>query len=181
MTDQPERGDTVPTSQDMMTRPIGGSCCPLAGGGGRSWGLWVILLVLLALLYFNSNRTASVASAVPWEKNLQPALAKARQSQRPILLKFHATWCPPCQAMEREVYTRKDVADALSNWIAVSIDGDQGPQIMNHYNVEAFPTLVMLDATGKELFRYEGYMEADQLIRTLRSLDKSRKPVTQAT
>ena len=180
MTDQPERGDTVPTSPDMMTRPIGGSCCPLAGCG-RSWVMWAILLVVLALLYFNSSRTASVASAVPWEQNLQTALDKARQSQRPILLKFHAAWCPPCQTMEREVYTRKNVADALSNWIAVSIDGDQGIQIMHHYNVEAFPTLVMLDATGKEIFRHEGYMDADQLIRTLRSLDKSRKPGTQAT
>jgi thiol:disulfide interchange protein len=143
--------------------------------------LWVILGALLTLLYFNSSRTASVASAVPWEKNMQTALDKARQSQRPILLNFHATWCPSCQAMEREVYTRKDVADALANWIAVSIDGDQEPQIMNHYNVEAFPTLVMLDATGKEIFRYQGYMEADQLIRILQSLNKSRKSGTQAT
>jgi thiol:disulfide interchange protein len=181
MTDQPQRGDSGPTSQDVTTRPVGGPCCPLAGGGSRSWVLWAILLILVALVYFNSRRTASVASAVPWEKNLQTALDKARQSHRPILLKFHAVWCGPCQAMEREVYTRKDVADALANWIAVSIDGDQEPQIMNHYNVEAFPTLVMLDAAGKEIFRYEGYMEAEQLIRTIRSLDKPRKPATQAT
>lgn len=176
MADQPRRNDAGTPSQSA-----GGPCCPLAGCGRRSWVLWAILLILLALVYFNSRRTESVASAVPWDNDLQAALDKARQSHRPILLKFHAVWCAPCQAMEREVYTRKDVADALSHWIAVGIDGDEQPRLINRYNVNAYPTLVMLDATGKEIFRYEGYMEAEQLIRIIQSLDKSRKAGTQAT
>ena len=134
--------------------------------------LWA-LLIALALVYFNSNRASSVPSAVPWGEDLQAALEKAKDTHQPVLLKFHAVWCGPCQMMEREVFSRKDVAGALARWITVSIDGDKQPAAVSNYRIEAYPTFIALDGDGKEVFRHEGTMSADEFIRRIEAINKA--------
>lgn len=82
-----------------------------------------------------------------------------------MLLKFTAVWCAPCKIMQREVFSRKDVAGALAKWITVSIDGDKQPSAVSSYKIQIFPTFIALDSDGKEVFRYEGAMSADEFIR----------------
>ena len=154
--------------------------CPIPGCGGRSWVLWALLLGL-ALIYFNSNRASSVPSAVPWSEDLQAALAGARETHQPVLLKFHAVWCGPCQMMEREVFSRKDVADALAKWVTVSIDGDKQPSAVSSYRIEAYPTFIALDSDGKEVFRYEGTMSAEEFIRRIQAVGKALSASTHPT
>jgi thiol:disulfide interchange protein len=134
--------------------------------------MWV-LLIALALVYFNSQRTSSVASAVPWGEDIKAALATAKQKGQPVLLKFHATWCGPCKMMESEVFARKDVGDALSKWVTVSVDGDKQRPAISDYRVEAYPTIVVLDSNGKEVFRNEGTMTAEELLGQVRAIEKA--------
>ncbi|HSW44531.1 MAG TPA: thioredoxin family protein [Phycisphaerae bacterium] len=179
MPTSPRQDREAPVSVPPSAEPARGGSCPLPGCGSRSWVLW-LLLIIAALVYFNSSRASSVPSAVAWDTDIEAALAKARQARRPVLLKFHATWCGPCREMEREVYSRKDVGDTLKSWINVSIDGDEHPKVLDRYNVDVVPTLVMLDSDGKELFRYVGYMSAEELTKTIKAIDKTLTPPEEA-
>jgi len=141
-------------------------------GGGRSWLLWGLLIALL-VVYLFSNRQISVASAVPWQGDLEAALLTAKEKHQPVLINFHTSLCGYCKLMDREVFSRKDVAEALSNWVTVSIDGDQHPSVVDRYRIEGYPTFVLLDSDGREAFRITGAVSADEFIRRVEAVGKA--------
>ena len=59
-----------------------------------------------------------------------------------IVLKFHATWCGPCQTM-------KPIFEALSQELEnkatfLSVNVDQGRYIAMKYNVSSIPTILFI-------------------------------------
>ena len=63
----------------------------------------------------------------PWGAE---AFRRARQPDRPILLDVGATWCPTCDRMDRESYTRPEIADYINaNFVAVKLDYDARPRL----------------------------------------------------
>lgn len=177
MTDQGPADRTDASPLEPRETP-GGASCPPTCCTGRSWIMWV-LLILAALVYFNTSRSGSPASAVAWDTDYTAALAQADQTRRPVLLNFHATWCGVCKAMDAEVFSRQDVADALSGWVAVGIDGDQQEDLAAKYRISAYPTFVMLDSTGQEVFRHEGSLPAEDFIKTVGTIERSLKAASQ--
>lgn len=63
-----------------------------------------------------------------------------------ILLKFGAVWCKNCDEVKNclKEYCEKN------NYFLVSIDVDVNPSIMEHYNVEKLPTVIVLDGNPME-------------------------------
>ncbi len=123
--------------------------------GDKQWLVWAIGLLALAavVLYANRPKGPPPPSAVEWAENLAVAKTRAAETNRFLLIDFYATWCGPCQAMEHEVYPRKEAAEALANWVAVKVDVDKQPQIAQEYRIWAMPTLVALSPQGKEIAR----------------------------
>jgi len=71
-------------------------------------------------------------------------------SGKPVLLYFHATWCPYCKKLEREVLSDGKVRAYLKDVIKVKIDAEKEVQLAEKYQVTAFPRLFMANLkTGK--------------------------------
>eukprot|EP00466_Bigelowiella_natans_P019703 jgi/Bigna1/91139/estExt_fgenesh1_pg.C_890072 len=82
----------------------------------------------------------------------------------PVLVDFYATWCGPCQIMEKELET---VQTTLRNKIqVVKIDTDQHQSIATAQEVYGLPTMALFKE-GKQIWRMEGAMPAAKLIQTL--------------
>jgi len=82
------------------------------------------------------------------------------QSDKPVLVDFHATWCGPCKMMAPIL---QDVKSALGDKvIIIKIDVDKNPEVANHFHVQGVPTLIIF-RRGQLKWRQSGVVHAKDL------------------
>lgn len=109
-----------------------------------------------------SKRTRAVTTN--WMHDLPSALAQAKQLNKPVLIDFHATWCPPCKMMDRQTFPNSMVVSELENWVPVKVDVDRNRAMAEKFAVRSMPTLVLLNAEGHEIGRKEGFLGPSNLL-----------------
>ncbi|MEM8875019.1 MAG: thioredoxin family protein [Planctomycetota bacterium] len=125
----------------------------------------VPVMLLAALAYAAEEKETE--QKIPWQTDIEAALANGEESGTPSLLYFTADWCPPCKQMKKTTWVDDSVVAALEDYTPVYIDADSQPQVLQSYGVSAIPTIVLVDPAGEELFRTVGYVEAKALVATL--------------
>jgi thiol:disulfide interchange protein DsbD len=101
------------------------------------------------------------------------SLAKARETNRLLFIDFYAEWCAPCKVLEENVFPDSRVQKALEGYVFIKVDTDEFPAAGEHFDVAAMPTLLVLDSQGKELHRWVGMVETEDLARRLAELGES--------
>ena len=111
---------------------------------------------------------------------IQEALVDARESDRLLLIDFHAPWCGACRKLEETTLVDSGVQAALEEFVFVKIDTDEHPEIGKHFGVLGLPTIVALDSSGDERYRHVGPIDAAALTNVLASLmeTKDNQPLT---
>lgn len=85
-------------------------------------------------------------------------------SDQPVLIDFHATWCGPCHAMAPIL---KEVAGEYKNQLRIiKIDIDKNRPLSTKYGIQGVPTF-MLFRKGNMLWRQAGMMSKGQLKQVL--------------
>jgi len=122
------------------------------------------LIVMLALFQ------AAQGAEAKWMTDLPKAQALAKEQKKLLLMDFTGSnWCPPCKALHQNVLTSKEFVDyAKDNLVLVVVDFPRpnnlpaAQQKANNdlaakYQIEGFPTVIVLDSNGKELSKQVGY------------------------
>lgn len=117
-----------------------------------------------------------VVSAVAWfHGSLDEALARAKAEKKLVLMDVGAYWCPPCQQLDEEVFVRSEVGERLGRgYVALHVDAEkgEGPELAERYHVLAYPTLLVLEATGVEKGRMVDFLPAPALLATLDRIEQ---------
>jgi protein disulfide-isomerase len=106
-----------------------------------------------------------------WTADFKAALASAKATGRPILIDFTGSdWCGWCMKLHEQVFDTADFK-AWASKSAVLMVADfprrkelpaevkaQNDELANKYPIEGYPTIVVIDANGKELGR-SGYLD----------------------
>lgn len=116
----------------------------------------------LALLLLAAPLVA--ASPVKWEHDYQSALKRAKAENKLIFMDLWTEWCPPCQHLQKNVFPTAEAQAALAKVVPFSALVEkrdrtplpEGSKLADTYRLTAFPTLVILDANGKEVRRQVG-------------------------
>jgi thioredoxin-related protein len=115
----------------------------------------------LALLTALGSHPALARGAFKWETSLMEAQAVSKKTSRPVLIYFTTDWCGYCKVMEKETFTQEAVQKQASKYVAVKLDAEKaGKAAAAKYSVSSYPTFVMLDPSGKEMGRVNGYKAA---------------------
>ena len=113
---------------------------------------------------YGADRTAvKAAKPLEFRHDVDAAIAEAADKKLPCFIKFETTWCGPCKMMTQMVFTAKDVVDASDGVMCVMVDGDERKDLIERYEVKAYPTGVMIDAAGMEAARFVGYQKVTEV------------------
>jgi thiol:disulfide interchange protein len=101
---------------------------------------------------------------VKWEHDFQSALRRAKAENKVIFMDLWTEWCGPCQYLQKNIFPSAEGQAALAKVIPFSAlvekrDGTplpEGKKLADQFNLNAYPTMVVLGADGKERRRQVG-------------------------
>src|SRR5690606_26472308 len=122
-------------------------------------------LILSALMAFSV--VAASAADGAWLTDFNKAKQQAKQENKAVLLDFTGSdWCPPCKKLAKDVFSTQEFKDfAKGKLVLVEVDfpsqkklSDEQKQanekLKEEFKIRAYPTIVVLDSSGKELDRF---------------------------
>ena len=103
-----------------------------------------------------------------WHPTLESAKREAAQTGRLVLIHFWADWCYACKKMERDVFTRPEVAAAVhANYAPVKVNADFFPGLGKQYGVTTLPADVIITPAGQLVEKLHGVPTAAQYVARL--------------
>lgn len=98
--------------------------------------------------------------------SLDEALAAARKEKKIVFIDFYTDWCGPCKRMAKEVFPQEKVGEYMnSRCVCIKLNAEkEGKETAAAYKVEAYPTFIMADVSGKEIAKIVGSMDADRFL-----------------
>ncbi|HIL24214.1 MAG TPA: redoxin domain-containing protein, partial [Verrucomicrobia bacterium] len=124
-------------------------------------------IVLTTLFALSLSLTASEG----WLTNIEKAKELAKKEGKTVLVEFTGSdWCPPCKALKKNVFDSKEFkAYAKKNLVLVELDfprdkskvtkdqAEYNREQAKAFAVRGYPTIILMDANGKELTKKVGY------------------------
>ncbi len=122
-----------------------------------------------------------------WLDDYKKAQQEAKASNKFLLLDFTGSdWCGWCKKFDKEILSQSEFQDyARENLVLVELDfprakpqspelRKQNQELADQYQVQGFPTIVVLNGDGQKLWQYDGYFP-DGPAAFIAQLEKLRK------
>lgn len=113
---------------------------------------------------------------VVWQVYDDMIMKEARSQGKAVLLDFYADWCPPCRAMEKDVFRQKEVVALSKGLLTVRVDlttrHPSQEALQRRYGVRGVPTMLFINRHGTEEtdLRIESYADKEVVLAHMRRL-----------
>lgn len=131
--------------------------------------LYLLLTVSALLLVINVNAQQKIHFD---ETGYATVTQRGRMEHKPVFYMLYATWCAHCNKMKNEVFTDSLVVDFLNkNFIigAQDIEKGEGDYFKKRFAIKFYPTFIVLDGSGAELYNFSGEFKAADFINELKT------------
>ena len=132
-------------------------CLLLVGAAGGSTELWQPLQVYTAKTVAGSSSASTAHDAFITIKDpasLDRELASAKADGQWVMLDYYADWCVSCKVMEKQVFAKPQVMDALQGVrllrLDVTADNVASRELLSRYQVPGPPSFVWIGPNGVE-------------------------------
>jgi thiol:disulfide interchange protein DsbD len=120
------------------------------------WLKTLVGTVCLVLAAFWITSWAMRGPGVDWRAYSERTLEQAAEQNKPVIIDFYADWCAPCRELEETTFHHADVVRQVrEGFVMIKVDVTKGgdplhEKLLKQYGVKGVPTIVFLDAHGKE-------------------------------
>jgi thiol:disulfide interchange protein len=147
-----EGASAVGSSSPTSTRARPRTLMALAGA---------LLVARIALGVHDAYSPPRSGGLVRWLTPGDPEIAQLA-ARKPVLYDFSASWCEPCHAMDRQLFSDPDSANYVNaTFVPVRVTDEDKSEAANalrsRHNVLGLPTLVVVAKEGKEPHRFQGF------------------------
>ncbi len=150
-----------------MSRPI---ALAIAAALAAASALFLLNPILCSAQEAQGKDSAAHAKAGEPKASPQPESKAAL----PRLVDLGATKCIPCKKMAPILEEmKKDYAGRLD---VLFIDVWENPAEGEKYGIESIPTQIFYDASGKELFRHQGFYPKEEMLKKWKELGVDLRP-----
>ncbi len=103
--------------------------------------------------------------------SVDKALAMAVKEKRIVFIDFSTAWCGACKKLDEDTWSNAKVIERLKmNTIPLKLDAEKNKLVIYKYKINAYPTLLFLNADGSILARMVGYQIPSQFIEALQGV-----------
>ena len=114
---------------------------------------------------------------IPWQDYDSNVIDSALAQARPVLIKFTADWCLSCQAVDKLVYHRRDIAKLIEEKAVLPVKADTTEKdypatlaLKNTYNEPGVPVTILFIPGAEEPVKFHEIFFAGKLKELLQKL-----------
>jgi thiol:disulfide interchange protein DsbD len=99
------------------------------------------------------------------EQDLESALARAKAERKVVLVDIYAEWCAQCKELDEKTWPEAGVKQWIGqSAVAIRIDTDaRRKDLAERLQIRSYPTVILLDAEGRELRRILGFQKPETM------------------
>ncbi len=127
-----------------------------------------ILLVASAAVFWPRGEPhalkGNIVTKIQWVTDYREGLSLARETGRPALVFFTASWCASCKSLMSNAFSDVKVIRSTAKVIPIYVDVDQNRQLVADFSIHGIPTVFFLDSQGKAQMKFVGPYDAQAYI-----------------
>lgn len=133
----------------------------------------ILFLLVFGLSACTSDNTSAEDESAPqvgiafFQGTWEEALKKAEAEKKLIFLDAYTEWCGPCKQMSKEVFTNEQLGEYFNaHFVCYKMDMEKGEglHIAQKFRINAYPTLLFLNAEEALVNASIGFHTADELL-----------------
>ena len=134
-------------------------------------------IICTALLAHSATGRAEDPPPIFAKKTFDEARKETVGTDKILVVKATAVWCPPCKQMDKTTWRDDKVIKWFeANGLAIQIDVDKQRDVARTLEIEAMPTMVAFKK-GEEFDRVVGYQDADELLAWLAGVKAGKRRI----
>lgn len=126
--------------------------------------------------YIENDSTRSNGMHLPFLEvdtvsELDKQLLANQQAGNMVLIDFYADWCVACRQFEKYTFSDPNVQRLLADTQLIRLDVTENSTthqaLLEKYNILGLPAILIIDRTGKEILRINGFLKANEFTEAL--------------
>ncbi|MDR3665316.1 MAG: cytochrome c biogenesis protein CcdA [Ignavibacteriaceae bacterium] len=131
----------------------------------------LVLIIVAVYALVPSNK-----KSISWQHYNSGIASASLSGSKGMIIDFYADWCIPCKELDANTFSDERVITIANNFVTVKADMTKSlspdvEALRNKYNIVGVPTVLIIDSKGNEIQRLTGFVNADEFVKLLESVD----------
>lgn len=133
---------------------------------------FAVLILAVGIWFMIPTDEQSIA----WSKFDEKEFSQALESGDKVIIDFYADWCIPCKELDKLTFSDPAVIEKSEEFKTFKADltksmSPEVEKLREEFQIVGVPTVLIIDSSGKEVERITGFVNAEEFLAMLKSVN----------